>query len=158
MLVRRFVKTNSCVNIVRLHSPWRNPYLFPRNIIKTIPVWYEPPTSFVDDLLFAVGSPVSFVALAVISVDTIYTLAIDTRTWTALVNIDVTVRTWESGLAFTVIKSLARLAVKEVRAVSGAHVQSCKKKVPRKLVTKQQLRKEKKKLCKCCSAIGQNNA
>ena len=108
-------------------------------------MWHEPPTFFIRDLLPAVGSPVTFVALAVISVDIIYTLAIDTRIWTALVNIDVTVRTWKSGLAFTVIKSLARLAVKEMRAVSCAHVQSCKKKNVEKTCYKARAKKRKEK-------------
>ena len=64
-------------------------YVDQRNSYKQIYI-----TSFkiLVDLLFAIGSPVSFVADTVISVDTIYTLSIDTGARAAIIDVHVAVR------------------------------------------------------------------
>ena len=65
----------------------------------------------------------AFVAHTLILIYTIYTLSIDTRTRLALIYVNVAMWSRESRDAVTVVHSLARLAVQEVRTVCGAHGQ-----------------------------------
>lgn len=69
---------------------------------------------FTYDLLFATDSIIAVVADALKTVYSIDTLSIQTRFWTAVVNVNITVSSGKSSLTATVVKSIARLAVLEV--------------------------------------------
>ena len=82
------------------------------------------PTLWIVDFLFTVSSPVTIFTDTVISVYSIHTLSIDTGTCAALIDIDVAMRSCESGFAIAVVKTVAWLTVDKMRAICCAHSQS----------------------------------